>query len=140
MKRSIIALPAAVVLLSSVFCAMAQSDDMPPPPPPCGGERPALTDMTVTGKVTKAEMQMPDGNTVALYVLSDSAGNTVILPGKHMGPPGGEQTASVSLEEYENKNVTIVGKGFQMERDGNKTTHLVVITKIDVVTTTSAAE
>ena len=137
MKRSIIVLPAAVVLLSSIFCAMAQSN-MPPPPPPCGGERPALTDMTVTGKVTKAEMQMPDGNTVARYVLTDSTGNTVMLPGEHMGPPGGEQASSVNLEEYMNKNVTIVGKGFQMEQDGNKTTHLVVITKIDVVTSSSA--
>jgi hypothetical protein len=136
MKRNIIALPAAVILLSSVFCAMAQSN-MPPPPPPCGGERPTLTDMTVTGKVTKAEIQMPDGNTGSCYILTDSVSNTVMLPGKHMGP-GGEQASSVNLEEYVDNNVTIVGKGFQMERDGNKTTCLVVITKIDVVMTTSS--
>ncbi|MDD5678964.1 MAG: hypothetical protein PHW60_13405 [Kiritimatiellae bacterium] len=139
MKRSIIALSAAVILLSSVFCAMAQNEDMPPSPPPCGGERPALTDMTVTGKVTKAEMQMPDGNTVSRYILTDSTGNTVMLPGKHMGP-GGEQIASVNLQDYLNKDVTIVGKGFQIERDGNKMIHIVVITKIDVVTTTTSVQ
>ena len=137
MKRIMTVLSVATVLLSSVLCVMAQAQEMPLFPPLPRGERPSLTEMTVTGKVVKMEMQCPCGNTTARYVLTDTAGNTVMLPGKNMGPSGNKQATSVNLENYVDKNVTIVGKGFQMEKDGKIITCIVLITKIDGVTVTT---
>ena len=134
MKRLFAVLPVAVVLLNSVLCVMTQAQGIPP-----SGDRPTLADMTVTGKVTKTEMQTPDGSTIPRYILTDSGGNTVMLPWNHVWP-GGEQATSVNLEDYVNKDVTIVGKGFQMERNGVKETCLVKITKIDVMSTTTTPQ
>ena len=105
-------------------------------------EKPALADMTLTGKVTKEEKQSKKGKTIVHYILTDTAGNTVMLPGggKHGKHRKDKQAISVNLEEYVNKDVTIVGKGFQKEKEGKKITRLVEITKIDVVTPTPAAQ
>jgi hypothetical protein len=108
----------------------------------CGKEKPALADMTVTGKVTKEDKQGKEGKTITCYILTDTAGNTVMLSGggKHGKHHKDAQAISVNLEEYVNKDVTIVGKGFQKEKDGKKMTRLVEITKIDIVTSTPAAQ
>ena len=137
MKRLLAMSAAVLVALSSAVCVRAQAQE------PGGGkakvekEKPALTDMTLTGKVTKEEKQGKEGKTIIRYILTDTAGNTVMLPGggKHGKHHEGEQAVSVNLEEFVNKDVTIVGKGFQKEKEGKKMTRLVEITKIDAVAT-----
>ena len=142
MKRLFAVSTAALVALSSAVYVSAQTNE------PAGGkaigekEKPALADMTVTGKVTKEEKQGKEGKTMVRYILTDTAGNTVMLPGggKHGKHRQDEQAITVNLEEYVNKDVTIVGKGFQKEKEGKKMTRLVEITKIDAVTPTPAAK
>lgn len=150
MKPCMAVLALAVICLQAACCIRAYAQEIPPPPPPCG-ERPNLTEMTLTGKVTQTSIPCPDGtNTMARYILTDTAGNTVMLPGKPMGPgprgpeaggpgpgPGNEPSISVNWEDYVNKMVTIVGKGFQMDRDDKTVIHLVCVTKINTVTAIS---
>jgi len=94
-------------------------------------ERPAPVDMTVTGKITKEERQNREGKTVTHYVLTDAAGNKVMLS-EGRGPKAeGEAASAIKLADYVDKDVTIVGKGFTTERDGKKMTRMVSITKID---------
>lgn len=143
MKRLLAISTAVLVALSSAVYVRAQTNE------PQGGkakyekEKPTLTDMTVTGKVTKEEKQGKEGKTFIHYILTDSAGNKVVLReegGKHGKHREGSQAASFNLEEFVNKDVTIVGKGFQKEKEGKKMTRLVEITKIDVVTANPAAK
>ena len=97
------------------------------------------------GKITKEEKQGKKGKTFVCYILTDSAGNKVMLSGagnhgwRH-DETASAQSAPVNLEEYVNKDVTIVGKGRQIEREGQTITRLVEITKIDVATPTPAAQ
>ena len=127
---------------NSAACSSTQSQENVGGKVKCEKEKPALTDMTLAGKVTKEEKQGKEGKTIVHYILTDAAGSKVMLPGggKHGKHHEGEQATSVNLEEFINKDVTIVGKGFQKEKDGKKTTRLVEITKIDVVTPTPAAQ
>ena len=105
-------------------------------------ERPGLSNMTLTGKITKEEKQNREGKTMTVYILTDAAGNKVMLPpnGKNGKSDTDEQTTPVNLAEYVNKEVTITGKGFQMEKDGKKITRLVSISKAEAVSTTSIGE
>lgn len=57
------------------------------------------------------------------------------------GRRGGETASpSVNLEKYVDKEVTITGRGFQTEKDGQKTTRLVSISKVETVSAASADE
>ena len=103
--------------------------------------------MTVTGKVTKEERQGRDGKAMTGFVLTDAAGNKIRLPsgegrmGGRVGKEGVDQPAApaVKLDEYVGKDVKIVGKGFERERDGKKVTQLISITKIEVVAAAAEA-
>lgn len=92
-----------------------------------------LTELTLSGKIGKTEKKNKKGKTKTCYFLKDADGNKIILPacGKNKGKQKGKKAASVNLEEYVGKEVTIVGKGFQK-------TWLAEITKIDVAAKTSA--
>jgi hypothetical protein len=151
MKRLVVVLTVAGVLLSPALCTALRAQDAggekPKAERPHGGDmnRPALTDMTVTGKVTKEEKQIPareghEAKTVVTYVLTDAAGNKVMLSegGRHDSKPG-EGSIKVNWADYLDKDVTVVGKGFQRERDGKKYTRLVVITKVDAAVAAPAA-
>src|ERR1035437_459457 len=145
MKRLLAVSTAVLVALSSAVYVSAQTNEPKDGKAKCEKDKPALTDMTVTGTVTKEEKQSKKGKTFVHYVLTDSTGNTVMLPGagKHGGRHEGTesvQSTPVNLEEYVNKDVTIVGKGRQIEREGKTITRLVEITKIDVVTANPAAK
>ena len=137
MKRLITVTAVGGLLLGSALCGVLTAQEAGGAKAPHAGgkphmERPALTDMTVTGKITKEEKAGKDGKTFTHYVLTDAAGNKVMLS-EGRGPKAeGEAASAIKLADYVDKDVTVVGKGFTMERDGNKVTRMVSITKIDV--------
>lgn len=109
----------------------------PAPAPKSDVKRPPLTDMTVTGKISKEEVTGRDGQKRAMYTLTDAAGAKVMLSTGGRGKPAADAPApeagAVKLEDYVGKDVTVTGKGFTMERNGAKMTHIVQITKIEAV-------
>jgi len=142
MKHLLTVVLVAVVLLSPAFVNFARAEDAGAGTTTCEKavsekQKPEPIEMTFTGKITKEERQDKEGKTRAHFILTDAAGTRVMLSGgwKH----GDEKAASVNLEEYVNKDVTVTGKGFQRERDGKKWTRMVAITKIDVVVATPPA-
>jgi hypothetical protein len=156
MKKILICAMTAAVFQFAALCSVVQAQETGTGGGKAVGEkaagekeRPAITDLTVSGKITKEEKQGREGKTIVHYVLTDAAGNKVMLPGngkhnwgRHGDEKAGkdEQAAAINLEEYVNKDVTIVGKGFQKEREGKKMTHLVSITKIEAATVRSEAK
>jgi hypothetical protein len=130
---------ATVVWVSPVLSVMAAEEQVAAPKKE--RERPALTEMTVTGTISKEEMKGRQGRTMTHYVLTDAAGSKIFLPmeRRHRGGEGAEQPAQVNLEEYVGKNVTIVGKGFTTEREGKKFTRIVEISKIEAAAAAPAA-
>lgn len=103
-------------------------------------KQPALTDMTVSGTVSKEDRTNPNGKTFSHYVLTEASGAKVMLPGgePHARPGATAPATTFKLEEFVGKDVTITGKGFTMEREGKKITRLAEITKIDVTVPAAA--
>lgn len=118
-----------------MYSALAQdtAPATPAPAPKADVKRPDLTDMTVTGKITMEEKDGRDGKKRPVYTLTDAAGAKVMLSTGGRGKPGAEAPVTVKLEDYVGKDVTVTGKGFTMDRNGVKTTHITQITKIEAV-------
>ena len=143
MKRSSIVLMAGAVLLCGLCCIGARAQDAAAggaPGAAVEGHKgmPAPTDMTVTGIITKEDVTGKSGKTFSHYVLTDAAGKKVTLPGGEGRGRGGKHgdaavaaAPKINLEEYVGKSVTVVGKGFERQKDGVTTTRIVEITKID---------
>lgn len=53
---------------------------------------------------------------------------------------GEEAAPKVDLKQYVGQEVTVVGKGFERERDGKKYRHIVEITQVEAVAAAPAAE
>ena len=139
MKKSVVVM--ASVLALSVIGARAEQTGDTNAAPHKGGhgmERPAAQQITVTGTLSKnAWTNNTTGKTMVGYVLTDSEGNKVRIMGRR-GP--GEQTGVASkLEPFVNAKVKIVGMGFQMERDGKKTTHIREVISVEKVEEQPAA-
>ena len=138
MKRIMLVAAVAAVVLSPVLVSQAQEGGAKP-----RGEfkRPALTEMTVSGKVSKEEVAGRNGKNFSHFVLTSAAGEKVILGGGE--GRGGKAAAAAAapafqLGDYVGKDVTVTGKGFTSEREGKKVTRLVEITKIDVAAPAAA--
>ena len=155
MKRLFVALTAMVIVMSPVLCMVASAQDAggapaPGAPAPAGGGRgmakamPPTSDMTVTGKISKEDRPGRGGQTHSQYILTDAAGSKVVLSEGH-GPRGKHADAqapaapAIDLEAYVGKDVTVVGKGFEMDHNGQKTKRIVEITKIDAAAAAPAA-
>ena len=130
MKRLIIAATVAVMVLGRVAVLSAAEGDAKDTKPAKGDhQRPALVDMTVTGKLTKDEKPGKDGKPSAHYVVTDAQG-AVTRVGGHSHAKEGAAPA-VNLEEYVGKDVTVTGKGYSTEREGKKVSAIVEITKVE---------
>ena len=124
--------------------AKAQPGSDQPKP---GWKMPPLIEMTVTGKVSKEEHQGKDGTSHPQYVITDAKGNKVSLSSgerKHHGKGEAAETApqpaTVKLEDYVGKDVTVTGKGFESTKGETKPTRIVEITKIEAVAAPAAPE
>lgn len=95
-------------------------------------QMPEVTEMTLVGKVTKDERQSQDGKTVALYSLVDAQGAKTMLPRKLHKQGAEDASPAVNLEEYVGKDVTVTGKGFQIQKGDMTLTRIVEIIKIEV--------
>ena len=101
-----------------------------------GKEKPQLSDMTVTGKISKEQVTGKDGKEYTRYLLTDSQGNKVMLSaGGHKHGKKGEaaQEQAVNFGDYVDKDVKVAGKGFQHEMKGKTLTRIVKISTIEVV-------
>ena len=128
MKGLVIVLSGAIMMLSPALWMTASAEDAGGEKPKHDRKAPELTDMTVTGKITKEDVKGgKEGKTRSEYVLTQTDGAKVILGGRRMA----EKDSKINLEDYVGKDVTVVGKGFAGKRDGNK--RIVEITKIDLV-------
>ena len=144
MKNTLVVLTAAVIMCSPALCTSLRAQDAQPKKERAMHEKPALTDMTVTGKVTKEESTRPapagqEAKPMVHYVLTDKDGNKIGLGGRHEDKEPAQGSIQVNWADYVDKDVTVVGKGFTREHEGKKWTNLVVITKVDVVAPVAAA-
>ena len=128
MKRLIGMLTVAGVVAVSGICATAIAADDAGAKHGNGGarhEKQDLTDMTVTGMLSKESKTVKD-KTFDVYVVTDATGNKVMLGGRH-GDKDGAGDAAVKLADFVGKNVTVTGKGFKSA----KMTRMVEITKVE---------
>lgn len=112
MKSFVIAGVAAGLAMGSIsaFAGEAKKADLPKGDQPAK-EMPALTDMTLTGKIVKEEMTKKDnqGNEVkATKFMLKTADGMVALP----------TSKDVDLAAMADKDVTVEGQGY--EKDGKK--------------------
>jgi len=137
MKRLIGMLTVAGVVAVSGICATAIAADGAGGKHANGGgarhEKQDLTDMTVTGMLSKESKTVKD-KTFDVYVVTDATGNKVMLGGRH-GDKDGAGDAAVKLADFVGKNVTITGKGFKSA----KMTRIVEITKVEAASDAAAA-
>ena len=142
MKKLMNVWTASGVVLGLALCGVATAQDAGVKKAAAAGakpamERPALVDMTVTGKISKDEQAGAGGAARVRYVLTDAQGNKVMLSsGGRRGPAAGGDAkvpapAAVDLAQYVGKDVTVVGKGFTSDRNGVKMTRMVEITKVE---------
>ena len=134
MKRMWLMVMVAAVVMSPVLYTQAQ--EAGGGKPKGESKRPALTDITVSGKISKTDETGRTGKTYARYILTEATGATVMLPsGEGRGRTGDAAPApAFKLADYVGKDVTITGKGF--EREGKKIFR--EITKIDVAAPAAA--
>lgn len=101
-------------------------------------EQPQMEEMTITGKITKAEKKGKGDKVSVAYTLTDAAGNKISLPtpkapkkGKKEGEAPAAEAAVINLEEFVDANVTLVGKGYSKEAKGKKRIYIKTIEKIE---------
>ncbi len=105
MKSLVIAGVMAGVLLGSINVYAEQNKTDSKKHDQHAREMPALTDMTLTGKIVKEEMARKgkDGKEITMtkFVLRTADGDVFLAPSKDL-----------DLSAYADKNVTIEGQGF----------------------------
>ena len=138
MKKLIGMLTVAGIVAVSGYCATASAEEVA-----AGGakhkegvkhERPALSDMTVTGVIAKESKTVKD-KTFDVFTLTDAAGNKVMLGGERKDAAD----VAAKLADFVGKTVTVTGKGFKHERDGKSMTRIVEIDKVEAAAAAAAA-
>ncbi|MEI6211973.1 MAG: hypothetical protein WCR06_10165 [bacterium] len=87
----------------------------------------ALQELTLTGRISKAQKTDKKGKTTSSYVLTDPAGQVVKLPTPTApkAKKGEAAVPAINLDDYVDKAVTIVAKGTETtDQAGAKIVHV----------------
>ena len=97
--------------------------------------KPTLSELTVQGVITKAEVKGKSDQMMVKYTLTDADGNKIVLPNAKAQKAGKKKKAEagtpINLEEYLDMPVKVTGQGTEMSRNDKKIVKFRKITSIE---------